>query len=357
VAAAAVVEWLLGRIVSFDRAREQLAGAIVRGSAHAAIEGAPWRTAPIEGAPPGMWWAPRRLVAIDRRRWRLARADDGLRWELWSVEREAWEPVPPEEARRFVHVVYGDEESRLGYGRGLLESLYLLTAAKRDLLISGIQAAERFGQGMLTVGLDRLAADPSGSTPEARASAYATAFARQRREGVIVHDSLDKVGVMSGGGEGWQIVQALLDYLDTRATILCLGANLPTEATGGGSYALALVQEGTTSALLRPDVEQLAAALDESLCELIWRSNTANLARLGLAGAERGTLRMSHDRTGDPVAFAGLVATLVGAGLPVRRDEVYRRVGLTPPGPEDDVLAPQAAAALPGQVAAEQVGP
>ena len=160
-AAASLVEDLLKQLCGFTDARLCLADAIFKGSAYAMITGR--RKLLSAGAPvggikpvPQHWWVPERIADIDRRRFRLIRIDDVLRWQLWSVERRDWENL--EHPEWFIRSVYEATESSLGYGRGLLDTLYYFQSAKARSLQEAISAAERFGQGLVTVGIENLRA-------------------------------------------------------------------------------------------------------------------------------------------------------------------------------------------------------
>jgi hypothetical protein len=55
----------------------------------------------------------------------------------------------------------------------------------------------------------------------------------------------------------------------------------------------------------------------------------------------------------DPAEAATRVATLRGADIPLRKDEVYEQVGFTPPSPEDEIFEgkpaqPESLPGLPG---------
>jgi len=339
----------LRELRGFTDARVRLANAIFLGSAYERVEGERRRLT-IEGVPDMVWWVPTRMRHVDRRRWRLYH-DPGTavtppRWQFYSVERSDWEDVTPEELGWFQRLVFDQTEDTLGYGRGLLESLFFYAAAKTDLLRSGLEAAERFGQGLITVAIDRLMQEDVGpnDTPEARATAVRTSIAKSRKDGVITYHKGDDVKPLSGLGEGWELIQALIDYIDNQVRTLVLGSNLTSSATSGGSYALATAQENSQEALVQGNRESVSEALDEGLCRLWVRQNAGNLRALGLEGARHGKFALVHERTAsDPAAFASTVQILRAAGVPVRLRDVYQRTGLTEPMPGDAVLGPIAA--------------
>lgn len=364
---ARIVEAAFKKIEGFTTARFNLAEAIPRGSAYARVEG---RRQPlvidaeIPGArpvPEMMWWVPTALRDVDRRRWRLHR-DPKLAqpvWQFRSLERSAWEDVTPEEMSWFVRMTFGATEDTLGHGRGLLEALYFYAAAKTDLLRSGLEAAERFGQGIVTAAMDRLATEDVGAADGARdrAQAMRDSVRKSRKDGVITHDKGDELKVLSGMGEGWQLIQALIEYVDSRAIMCALGANLPTLADSGGSFALGAIQQDSQQVVSGMDLESMAECMTSHLIPLFVRMNGPTLQHLGLSRAKPGKFSLVHEVTAsDPAAFATTVVTLSGAGLKIRSKDVYERTGLTEPMDGDELFSggastPAQPQAAPGQPA------
>lgn len=340
------LEHSLRELRGFTDARVRLANAIFLGSAYERVEGERRRLV-IDGVPDMEWWVPTRMRHVDRRRWRLFHEPGSdarpARWQFWSVERGEWEDVTPEEFVWFQRLVFDQTEDTLGYGRGLLESLFFYAAAKTDLLRSGLEAAERFGQGLIMVAIDDLLKDGAGpgDSTRTRADDYRTAIAKSRKDGIITHHKGDEVKPMNGLGEGWELIQALIAYIDNQVRTLVLGSNLTSSATAGGSYALAAAQENSQEALVQGNRESVSEALDDGVCRLWVRQNAANLRALGLEGARHGKFALVHERTAsDPAAFAQTVMILRQSGVPVRLRDVYQRTGLTEPMPGDAVLGP-----------------
>lgn len=369
----------LRELRGFTDARVRLANAIFLGSAYERVEGERRRLT-IDGAPDMVWWVPTRMRHVDRRRWRLyhdpctavdgndatrralelaamkgdsdaarrlknaaARVINAPAWQFYSIERSDWEYVTDEEFGWFQRLAFDQTEDTLGYGRGLLESLFFYAAAKTDLLRSGLEAAERFGQGMLMVAIDALMQDGAGPNDDTRTRAenYRRELAKTRKDGIFTYHKGDEPKALNGLGEGWELIQALIAYIDNQIRTLVLGSNLTSSATAGGSYALAAAQENSQEALVQGNRESVSEALDDGVCRLWVRQNAANLRMLGLEGARHGKFALVHERTAsDPAAFAQTVTVLRQAGVPVRLRDVYQRTGLTEPMPGDAVLGP-----------------
>lgn len=346
LATAAIAE-LVGHLLLFGEGRFELASAVFRGSAYQAMEGSYQRIA-VGGLPAAQWWVPQRLTDVDRRRFRLswdAKAG-GARWNLWSVQRERWEELRHPE--HFVRHVYQRTEDTLGYGRGLLDSLHYYQAAKMRVVQEGLAACERFGQGFMLAAVEGLRQGSEGRGNDAHAQRYLDQLNKHRARNAFVHPKGDEVKLMTGFGEGWQLIRELLNYLDNAIRILILGANLPTSATGGGSYALAEVQQNSTEALIAFDREILSEVLTRDLVGLVWALNRPTLRALGLGQVRAPKLRVRQETKVDPEAFSRLLEAALRAGLRVKTSEVYKRLGLTQPSLEDEVLAGAPAAPAPG---------
>lgn len=351
--AAGIVDDLLKNLRGFGDARSRLADSIFRGSAYAFIEGArAHRT--VDGVL-GSWWAPTRLKDVDRRRFRRAQTAlaggaqaSTTEWQFWSIEREDWEPL--EHPEWFVRCVFQDTEDSLGYGRGLLETLTYYQAAKSRVLQDYLAAGERSGQGFVTLGIESMRGDngrPNGGTDRSAddvAEAWLTSFAKHRSRHGFVHDARDEVKVHTGFGEGHQLLKNLIDYLDAAQTMAVLGSTMPTQATTGGSFAMASVQADSTEALVMADRIRLGEELTDCLIGLMWRLNRQQLADAGLAAARMPRLTIVNKTVEDPRESAQVIATALASGIPLRKDEVYRQLGFSVPVEGDDVIEPGQAA-------------
>lgn len=344
--AAAVMEELLDQLGMFSDARFNLAEAVFRGSSYAFIEGEFVEQLAVGGQQPMTWWVPRRLVDVDRRRFRLRPVRDpedptaiSVAWFLWSVSRQAWELL--EHPEWFVKHAYQRTEDTLNYGRGLLDSLHYYQASKMRVLQEGLAACERFGQGFIEVGvetLDRPGQAPDGTDNTSYAQEYLKRLNKMRARNVFIHDKADEVNVLTGFGEGWQLIREMLAHLDNAIRTLILGANLPTSATTGGSFALAEIQENSTEALVQFDRELLSETLTRDLVGLIWRLNADNFRRLGMGGVRMPKIRIMQEKREDPIQNAQVITAALAAGIPLRADEVYDKLGFTQPQPDDETI-------------------
>ena len=215
--AAAITEALLKKIRRFADSRALLADAIFRGSAYSYVEGQRETFEAEPGTGEQNWWTPTRLVDVDRRRFRLVTFDAEtnekvLRWEFWSVERASWEPLDHEEW--FVKSVVEEAEDSLGYGRGILDTLYFYQAAKTRVLQDCLAASERFGQGLLHIGIQSyrdastLKPNGAGDSGASVASDWQTELEKHKARHILVHDKEDEIGVLEAG-RGWELLMKL----------------------------------------------------------------------------------------------------------------------------------------------------
>jgi len=341
-AAAKVVEDLLKEIIGFTDARISLADAIFRGSAYAMILGK--RRNMIAGVVQGgedpvplNWWVPEKLTDIDRRRFRLTPKEG---WQLWSVDRRKWEKLMHPEW--FVRSTHEASESTLGYGRGLLDTLYFFQSAKARALQDLLAATERFGQGFISIAIENMrGADgrpvAGDRSSESVAAAWQRELAKQKARHILVHDKRDELQVHNGLGEGWQLLQWCLNYLDNALVTTVLGSTLPTLEGDGGSRALGEVQENSTEALVQADRQRLADHLTRDLVGLVWRRNRNQImAQCGVCNMPK--LAVDQRKKESPVEAAELIAKLLAAGVTLRAKEVYEKVGFTAPLPGDDLI-------------------
>ena len=340
--AAAICEELLGGIENFADARAELASAIFRGSAYAFIEGA--RETRLVNGREGFWWVPRRLVDFDRRRFSRRRQPDGsIAWELYSLEREAWEPLGDRFAW-FVRHHFDLTEASLGYGRGLLDSVFVASDLKARTLQLYADAGARAATGFVTLAIESMRGPDGrpnrgdGTSAEDVADAWAEAIRKHRGNNTLVHDKRDEVKVHSGFAESYNLLQSLITYCDNQVTKAVLGSILPTSGDGGGSFAMAVVQGNATESLVQSDRKRLGEDLTRDLIGQVWRLNWAQIVDAGLGRARPPSLRITQRAREEPKEDAQIISAALAAGIPLRSDEVYKRLGFTPPGPDDDVI-------------------
>lgn len=335
---------LLKSIKHFTTARQQLARAFLSGQRFARIVGEP-RTLTLGDGRPRTWWVPTQLVDMDKRMFRtvpiVAKGVVSKRYEQWSIGRRQWEPMSVDDARCTIRHTYQDDQTSLGYGRGLREALGWWWFAKTEVFQESLQAVERFAQGILSAKIDG-ARDATTGLPNQEIIRQWTAVLQDlRSRHVLVYDANDQVEHIQMGGEGWQLLSEIRAELKSTITELILGANLPTGADSGGSYALANVQQDSTEAIVQFDREAMEETLNDDLVRCVWERNWPNLVELRI---EKFPPRFTlvQDKVMDPEKRANVAATLSGIGLPLSKRDLYDQTGFKQPEPGEDVLTPPA---------------
>lgn len=357
--AASICEEILRNVKGFTEARLQLSTATFRARSYAFIEGSSQVRKYGDGAPRD-WWVPIRLRDVDRRRVRYVAEnyldDEGrdrirVKQQLWSVLRETFEDLDEKSLRQFVKIIYRNEESRLGYGRGLLDSIYFCWWMKSVVWKEGLQGLERWSQGVL---IGKVASDREGSTGktnEAIRDELFTALRDMRSRNVIVMGQEDDIEVRDGGGAGHEMVMSFIKYIDEKLLSLILGSVLPFGGgSESGSYARAQIEAETSNALIQFDREMLDEAITEDLITHIWNSNYRNFQALGLGSAGSPIFRTDLATREDPTQAAGIIQVLSSLGLPLKLAEVYRKSGFSVPAADDEtfIATPAAPPAAPG---------
>lgn len=362
---------LLRRIESFAQARLLLSRAVFEGTRWAKMAGQTATLDLLGNGRPLRWFFIDHLIDIDKRRLRLdsepalplahdppqaakkadPRADSRHRatdsksfverryfWNLYDPHADQWRRVAhPEHFVR--HTVHADEGS-LGYGRGLLESLYFYWRAKTALFSYMCEGAERFAYPWI---IARIA--PGGSTnfdatlgsafptADERADALIAALEKMRQASVLVLDQHDDVQTVDLSGQGNALILDLVKYVDRCMVELILGASLPTGSGENGSLARARIEKESTGDLLQFDRESLEDTLTRDLIGALWRYNQPAFAALGLAHLQPPAIRLGSRPQRDPEMSAKLIAQCAAVGVPLMADEVYAALGFsTPPG-------------------------
>ena len=131
------------------------------------------------------------------------------------------------------------------------------------------------------------------------------------------------------------IYAKLGEYFDRNISKIVLGQTLSTNAgeSGGGAYALGKVHNEVRQDILESDVGQLETTLA--------RDYVRPLVDLNLGPQSvYPSIKIRVNKPEDLTALAGVVNTLVRAGLPISQDSVYQRFGLEKPKEGEALLQP-----------------
>jgi hypothetical protein len=346
--AAQVMEKLFElKLRRFSQARFNLAEGVFRGSSFARIKGQmSWINVFDDGIPRN-FWVPTELVDVDRRRFDkvVHHRDRGMpterlevEWRMFDYAKNEW--AVWEHPEWYVKNIYNDDEATLGYGRGLIDSMYFYWRAKEILFKMGLQGAERWALGFMVAKVDNARSASTGKTNQSIVNSFISELEKQRSQHYFVMDKIDELEVLPGPGQGHEIVKHMLDYCDHQLRLLVLGSNLPTEATKGGSYGMAEIQQGTMDTLIKFDRNLMAEALSTDLVSLTWNLNRPALFSMGLAAAEPPRFIILEEKINDPKLMAEVTEVLLRAGVTLKADETYELLGRTQPGPEDEVIEP-----------------
>ena len=356
---ASVIDELIRNIRGFTESRLQLATSCFRGRSYAFIEGRE-EVRNFGDGKARRWWVPSRLRDVDERRiaYYSERYQDKegrvrlrVRQEMYSVTAGRMMELTREDLRNFVRIVYKSEESNLGYGSGLLSSVFFMWWMKSVIFKEGLQGLERWSQGVLIGKIDPNREGSTGKTNEAIRDELFESLRDMRSRNVVVMGEGESIEVIDGGSAGSQMVMDFVRYCDEKLLSLILGSVLPFGgAESSGSYARAEIEQSTSNSLIRFDIDKLDESLSNDLIGLLIDSNMQPLRELGLAEAAVPVFRTTVSDRADTQEAASSVATLSGLGLPLKTAEVYRRTGWSEPGGDDPTFVatpPEAPVGLP----------
>jgi hypothetical protein len=339
--AVAVGTELLGKIKHFTDARLNLARAFFSGSRFSRIHGTT-KTMTIGDGKPRTWWYPVRLEDMDKRMYRIVPDHEPgeklkAHWERWDLATQQFVGEEPEDALHTIRHVYQDDQATLGHGRALREALGWWWYAKEHVFQEALQAAERYGGGMMIAKINGLRDSNSALPNSELLQEWVDALEDMRARHVMAFDKDDDIQVLMGGSEGWQYLQTLLGDLRSTIFTLVLGANLTTSAEKGGSYALAEVQENSTEALVQYDRETLEETLTDDLLGCVWYKNHPNLVELGIA-KEKPRFAITQEKKEDPMERVQVMEIANRMGLDLAKDDVYEQIGMRKPEAGEEIV-------------------
>ena len=355
-----IVSDALGEIHNFRESRKKLAHAIFRGRAYAYIEGER-RTIKLGEFPARSWWIPKRLRDIDKRRVQIVPRQDydeegnltlGVRRQVWSIPQMKWVNLADTELKSLLEVVWGSEEGNFHYyGKPLLESLFFLWWAKMECLTFGLSALERTSGGMLAVALDpENHPGGEGTDSESIRDAYLDELKKARSDHAFVYSKGDDLQFLTGGEAGQSNIHEFLQYLDSAILSTALGATLPFGGgdPGVGSLARAEGEREVSDGFLQYDRDLLDEHLTRKLVKQFIDLNWSNFQELGLDPQKLPKFTTTQQPREDPNSNIAVISQALQAGLDIKREECYTKLGLTPPGKGDEIVEGMAQDAMMG---------
>ncbi len=345
--AAEIMTFLFDHIRRFHWARYNLAEAIFRGSSYTYINGQRLSKQMAGDSTSRLFWVPLELKHIDRFRFRITRTDEPeddiikTTWELFSIKRQKWEKLT--HTKNFVRHNFEQTEDTLGYGRGLLQSIYFWWRAKEILFSQGLAGVERWAQGLLEVGVDGLRPGSAERNNEAIVDEWIEELQKHRSEHVLIHDKRDEVKVHDWPATGAQQVNMMMQMIQNSLDRLILSSKLPTGGGGEtGSLARASVEEGQMEATFEADRLALSESLDVSLGKMVWNRNFETIrviaSERGLPTPNRPRYQIMQRKVNNPELNARIIQIALGSGIPIKTQQAYELLEFEQPADDDDVI-------------------
>lgn len=317
---------------------------------------------------PRKWWYPAYFQHFDSDHVRLDYYDgepqeneDGhrhkpraFRWAYYDANQRTWFQLPMDPAApEWLSVRYHDWNYTMGYGDGLLDSIFFFWESKARIMRSLLEGLDRFGWpfliGKLRAGAGTTAvAGAPMSKGQDRAQALLTQFNRSRgNQKAIVVDEGDSIEAMSVDGAAVQHMLSTIEYLDTKIVECILASSMPTGGGQQGSFARAAVEAGSTSSLIKYDRKLHERALRQIVRavhvynEENWRAildTRPRYAGTPLWAYKMPKIHIGREETDDPSQQLEIAERAAALGLPLLRQEVYERIGYTQPDEDDETI-------------------
>jgi hypothetical protein len=343
------MEQVWDEIVEREVALHNLAKAVFLGRTYGYIEGTR-RPRALFGAPVMDWWMPERIQDVQRQRFRLVpirgpnketgiESVIGVAEELSSIDNGSrFVRLTPEQRENFIRVVYDDDESRMGMGRGILACIYFYVFAKGIVMKERLNAIELYTRGMAILKIDLDRAGGTDKTNQNISDAFLNSYMKMRGQYALAVGTGEDVDVKWPQGANAEAAQAT-DYLDRALLMVITGSVLPTGAGASvGSNERAQVEQESAEDLVQFDRKLLDGALTRGLVGQFIRNNRPQLAQLGLLAARPPKLVATAEQRQDPKAAVDVINIALQAGIALRKDEVYEKIGFTKPKPGEDVI-------------------
>ena len=341
-----ILQSLLEKIPKFAQARKNLATAKFRGSSFAWVTGSIRNLRLGEDTQTRTWFVPGRMHDIDRRNIRAVTelVDDQtpwrFRWQWYDSRLKQWRWVNFNE-RPMIRRVCADQESRFGYGRGIMDAIYFTNYIRAKVMKDGLQGIQRWAQGLLVASVDPSQVAEPDKDNTSIAGDMRDMLLEMVGDNVLVKSITDEVEVVEGGGQGFQMVESMLDRVERELVTRIEGTPITLmDGEGGGSRALGAEHTNRELQQTTFDRQDLAEDLDQ-LVQIVYERNTPTLYAIDPALLDarlpRFAIRNTVDE--DPLEVADLFRKAHDMGLDLSEKEIRDRLGISTPDKGEPVLA------------------
>lgn len=331
-----VLTELHDQIVGATEARYQIASAIFRGVSVAYID----HEARYEtfGGIGGRWIVPTRIIDVDPRRYRLAKDPHTGKHkrQIWSTRRGTWMDI--DHTWPCIIIVYNDEEARLGYGRGLLDTIFGLVYAKRASEQLGLSSLETYAHGIWTAKLNGLRQSSAGREGAAQITKILQWVENMRRSGTGAHGEDVELSIDTPQTGGSSDALEREKWYSDQILQVSLGASM--QAGGGGDKthggkAQAEVEQDTADSVVLWDRRKLDEEYTYQVLGWLRRVNAGNLQRYAACRLPRFTSDAESREKPSEVISLMVQASQVA---PIVESEWYDRLGLSVPADDDKTV-------------------
>lgn len=329
----------------------ELSGYAIFGRAYQYPNGAR-RFQALGGTAPQSWWMPTYFKDIDPRhiifvpvRWKdpvTGKDRVSTKAQYFDVATAQYEDIKPAFAQNLIELKWGDDEFRLGYGRGLIGAVYFYWRAKTVAMTEGLKGLETWARGIIVGKLNPDREASPDKSNDALADDLLTKLQNMRsRHVVVIPEGTAEIDVKEGGGQGHQIVSWFINYFDSKIARLVLGSVMPS---GGGddstgTQAKAVVQERTTTRRILFHRRRIEECINRTLMQTIYRLNFPQLVALGIGAAKPPRFCIADEQHSDPKAVADMVKAAQDCGAEIPKKWFHERTGIPVPREGEEVLS------------------
>lgn len=294
------------------------------------------------------WYIPYHIQDVDRRRIHWVTDWDkgmqqkiGIHREMYNTNTQRWEVLPPELQGSMIEYIVGDNEDRIGNGRGLLEPIYFYHYLKIGTFEKIADGIDRWANGVWIAKLDGLRGASTAKTNENLRQAAETVLLTMRSQHAAVVEKVDDIEVKETTGTGHQISMDFVRYLDEAIERLCNGSVRPAgHSLGGtGSRAQAETEEDTSEAFFQNDREDLDDVTTTDLVHGFLRNNRPTLEKAGLAKARPPRFTSEQVKKQDPKTAVEVMNAAL-TKVPLSRRQYYEKIECEDPGDQEEAIGP-----------------
>lgn len=289
------------------------------------------------------WYLPQKIRNISRYRFeRITQKDGKVDLKMYRPQTRTWEFLNPQQRRNLIYKNNSDDETRMGFGNGLIDPLYVAYALKKKFEGDMIDLMTRVGGGIWDIGIDDINEGDTYRTLDALQALYEQKLAQAMSMHVFTRRKQDEFNIKEPPAQSFQSLSQEIDRQVLRIYMLLMGAVLQVAESQFGTRAQSVTHKESSNNHVRPTAVNVSEIWTFQVFRKIFEFYNSHIFNhIGLKDARPPLFMIPQDRKDDFEKNVRIMKDILDSGAPIKKEQIYELSGVEQPLPGDELIHPK----------------